>query len=300
MFKNFVDKKNYQEKIENLVEKVNNADAILIGAAAGMSASCGYNYFYCNDKYFQKYFGEFHRKYGFTGAFNGYYYHFPTSEAKWAFRARFGVLQYESEAKQPYLDLMEIVKEKPFHVLTTNQDFLFTHVITDDKLSQIQGDFRYYQCKNRCHDGLYYNKDMIYKMNDAIDENLEIPSDLIPRCPKCGSELEPWVRGYEFLEGERYHYEYQKCRDFIDRFKDKKLLFLELGVGRMTPMFIKEPFWNLTYSLPNAYYVTINPNDALLPNQLKNKGTTIDEDIAKVLSDTVKQMKEDIKNNDRI
>lgn len=68
-----------------LLDKVHDADAILVGAAAGMSAACGYNYFYQNDAYFQKYFGEFREKYGYTGAFNGFYHRYPSSEARWAF-----------------------------------------------------------------------------------------------------------------------------------------------------------------------------------------------------------------------
>lgn len=278
--------------IKCLVNKVNEADAILVGAAAGMSASCGYHYYYENDAYFHKYFDDFHSKYGFTGLFNGYYYPFPSSEARWAFLARAGVLQYETKAGQPYIDLMQLIAGKPFHILTTNQDFLFTQIVDDEKLSQIQGDFRYYQCRRRCHDKLYTNKEIVYKMNTAIDQNLEIPREMIPRCPHCGSEMEPWVRGYDFLEGERYHYEYQKCQRFIDKYKDKKLLFLELGVGRMTPMFIKEPFWNLTYSLPDAYYITVNPRDAVVPLQLKQKGLAIKADIADVLSQSISYIKE--------
>ena len=53
----------------------------------------------------------------------------------------------------------------------------------------------------------------------------------------------------------------------------------------MTPMFIQEPFWNLTYSLPRAFYITINPKDAILPQQLSGKGLAIREDIAPVLGD---------------
>ena len=65
-------------------------------------------------------------------------------------------------------------------------------------------------------------------------------------------------------------------------------MFLEIGVGRMTPMFIQEPFWNLTYALPQAFYITVNPKDALLPTELSDKGLAIKEDIAKVLEDTKK------------
>lgn len=275
-----------------LLEKIKEADAILVGAAAGMSAACGFNFFYQNDAFFKKYFGDFHKKYGFIGAFNGFYHHYPTREAHWAFLARSGYMEYECETGKPYYDLMQLIEHKTYHIMTTNQDFQFTRVVPEEKLSAIQGDSRYYQCSRRCHDAIYYNKEMVYEMNDAIDENLEIPSDMIPRCPKCGEELEPWVRGYTFLEGEKYRDEYRKINEFIALHKEEKILFLELGVGRMTPMFIQEPFWNMTYQFPNAYYISINPKDALLPKEIEKKGIAMKEDIAVVLQEAVKLYEE--------
>ena len=124
-------------------------------------------------------------------------------------------------------------------------------------------------------------------MNAAIDENLCIPTELIPRCPKCGAEMEMWVRGYTFLEGKKYKEEYQKINRFIVKNKHKKILFLELSVGRMTPMFIQEPFWNMTYSLPKAFYITINPKDALLPQEIAHKGHAIKDDIGVILQQAV-------------
>ena len=271
----------------HLLEKIETADAILVGAAAGMSAACGFNFFYQNDSYFQKYLSEFHEKYGFTGAFNGFYYRYPSSEARWAFLARMCYMEYECETGKPYYNLMALLEGKNYHIMTTNQDFQFIRIVPEEKLSAIQGDSRYFQCSRRCHDEIFYNKDMIYAMNDAIDENLCIPTELIPRCPQCGAELEPWVRGYTFLEGEKYRDEYRKINEFLQWNRDSKILFLELGVGRMTPIFIQEPFWNLTYQLPQAYYIAINPKDALLPKQLTGKGVAIKEDIAVVLRDAV-------------
>ena len=71
--KNIVFENAYQKNARTLLDKLNSAEAILVGAAAGMSASCGYNFFYQNDAIFQKYLGDFHKKYGFTGAFNGHF-----------------------------------------------------------------------------------------------------------------------------------------------------------------------------------------------------------------------------------
>ena len=279
--------------IKTLVDKIQDADAILVGAAAGMSAACGYNFFYQNDEIFEKYLGEFGRKYGYTGAFNGFYYRYPSWEAHWAFLARMSYMEYECETGKPYYDLMELIRDRNYHIMTTNQDFQFTRVVPEEKLSAIQGDSRYFQCSRRCHDEIYYNKEMVYAMNDAIDENLCIPPDMIPRCPKCGAEMEPWVRGFTFLEGKKYKDEYRKINEFLEENKEKKILFLELGVGRMTPMFIQEPFWNLTYSLPRAFYITINPKDAILPQALVGKGIAIKEDIASVLRDAVALSKKD-------
>lgn len=156
-----------------LLEKIEISDAILVGATAGMSAACGFNFFYQNDSYFQKYLGEFHKKYGYTGAFNGFYYRYPSSEARWAFLARMGYMEYECETGKPYYDLMELLAGKNYHIMTTNQDFQFTRVVPEEKLSAIQGDSRYFQCSRRCHDEIFYNKDMVY----AIDAR--VPSILI-------------------------------------------------------------------------------------------------------------------------
>lgn len=282
-----VDAAEHRRNVDLLAEKIATADAILVGAAFGMSTACDFRFFYEKDALFERYLGEFGRRYGYTGAFNGFYYRYPSLQARWAFLARLGVLLYECPIGDAYHDLMTLLQGKDYHILTTNQDFQFTRVVPKEKLSAIQGDFRYYQCSNRCHDGLYLNRERGYEMNAAIDGDLCIPEVLIPRCPHCGAELEPWVRGYTFLEGQKYRQEYEKVNTFLAVHKDHKLLFLELGVGRMTPMFIQEPFWNLTAALPQAYYITINSRDTLLPEELVEKGWTIREDIVPVLRDAV-------------
>lgn len=273
-----------QEYAELLLKHIEGADAILIGAASGMSTAAGHRFYYEDDDTFWEVFGTFANKYGFRNAFDGFYYRYRTPEERWAFIATFVKHIYDSEEGQPYHDLAKLMDGKNFHVLTTNQDTLMERVFPADKVSAIQGDWRYFQCKHRCHDELYYNKEMVDAMYEAID-GTAIPSDLVPRCPKCGAEMEPWVRGFDFLEGAKYAEEHSKTNRFLQDNKDKKILFLELGVGRMTPMFIQEPFWNLTYTLPNAFYININPKDACMPKQLEGKGALIPEDIALVLAD---------------
>lgn len=273
--------------VEQLLEQIEQAEAICIGAASGMSASDGKKYWYQNDEIFHNNFGDFYKKYRFTGTFNGFYHHYRTEEARWAFIARLLHTMFESKAGKAYQDLMQLLKDKNYFVVTTNQDMLFHGLAEEEKLATIQGDWKYLQCGRPCHDAIYPSKELAYKMNSAIDENLEISSDLVPRCPKCGAVMEPWVRGYHFLEGTKYKEEYEKWNKFLIKNQKKKILFLELGVGRMTPMFIQEPFWNYTYQMPQAFYITINPKDALLPQELNQKGLAIKEDIAMVLEQAV-------------
>lgn len=275
----------YNDKLNILIEKIQEADAILVGAGSGMSAAAGLRFYYERDDVFLKNFGKFEEKYGFHNAFDGFYYNYKSSEERWAFNAVMTCLALDFPTGQPYFDLKDILKDKNYHILTTNQDTQFTHLFPEEKISAIQGDDRYFQCSERCHDELYDAVEPCHKMKDAINDNLEIPTELIPHCPKCGAEMEHWVRSYVFLEGKKYREEYAKVNKFIEENMHKKILFLELGVGRMTPMFIQEPFWNLTNNLKNAFYININPNHALLPVEIEHKGLAMHEDIAKVFAD---------------
>lgn len=278
--------KNYEEQVRSLMAHIQEADAIVVGAASGMSAAAGYRHYYEHDKDFVDNLGDFEKKYGYRNSFDGFYYRYRTSEERWAFIAKNLCMILDAKTGQPYKDLFEILKDKNYYILTTNQDTQFDRVFPEKKISAIQGDWRYFQCSRRCHDELYDSVKTLHKLKDAIDSELKVPSDMIPHCPKCGAEMEPWVRSWVFLEGKKYREEHSKLNAFLKKNMHKKILFLELGVGRMTPMFIQEPFWNMTYSWPNAFYITINPKDAIVPEELKQKGLAIHEDIARVLADT--------------
>ena len=276
----------YENKIAQLTDRLQTSAAIVVGAASGMSAAAGFRHYYEHDSGFVELFEDFEKKYGFHNSFDGAYYHYRRSEQRWAYMARLVCGILDAQTGKPYEDLFALLQGKNFHVLTTNQDTQFTRILPEDKISAIQGDWRYLQCSRRCHDELYDSIDIMHKLNAAIDDKLEIPSDMIPRCPKCGAEMEPWVRSYVFLEGKKYQEEYAKINAFLQKNQQKKVLFLEFGVGRMTPMFIQEPFWRMTYAWPDAFYITINPKDAIVPDALKEKGMAIHEDISKVLVDT--------------
>ena len=276
-----------EEKIQRLIEKINAADAIVIGGGSGMSSAAGYNHYHSKSIIENK-FSQFGKKYGVNSLFDAYYYLYSTHEERWGFFSKYIKFMYEANPGQPYIDLYEILKNKPYFILTTNVDMQFSKVFQEEKICLFQGDFRYFQCSQPCHDKLYENKDIINEMDKNLVET-KVPVELIPRCPKCGRIMMPWVRDYEFLEGDFWKDGVNRYQNFLkehlEESKEKNVLFLELGVGDMTPSIIKLPFWEMTYNFPNTFYVSINRERYSAPAHLGERAMAISEDIGKVLNE---------------
>ena len=281
----------YDAQITAFAEAVRQADSILVGGASGLSAAGGGDFYYSDTSSFRRHFGKFAEKYHFQGAFNGMRAPFESREEFWGYLATFLHTTQTAPLRQPYKDLDRILTGKTFHILTTNQDTQFVKLYPEAKVSEIQGDHRFFQCSRCCTDETWDAVAPVAAMIDSMGEGTEIAPALLPRCPYCGAEAFPWVRGYgNFLEGRKYEAEYQKTSDFIEVHASERLLFIELGVGRLTPMFIQEPFWQLTANLPNAYYIGVNDRYDFLPQGIEDKGMTIVGDIARVLRDTAEAL----------
>lgn len=286
-----------KEKIELLRHKINEAEAIVVGGASGMSAASGFKFYYQNDDVFKMVAGTLEDKYGFHNFFDGLYHRGHTRGEHWAMLIRVAKYIYECETGVTYKDLAQLLDGKNYYIATTNQDAQFFRVFPDEKITRIQGDWRYWQCEKPCHDAIYYNHDQVMELSKHI-VNDTLPDALIPRCPHCGGEMAPWVRSYTFLQGEYYRNEMDRYMDFLKDSTDKKTLFLELGVGMMTPMFIKEPFMNMVYQWPDATYVTINPQHAIVPKEIKSKSIAIDDDIAVTLRRLLGKSTDDLNHHD--
>lgn len=283
----------YPEQIEKLVAEIREADCVLVGGASGLSAAGGGDFYYEDNASFRKYFGKYAKKYHFKGAFAGTTAHWDSREEYWGYLATFLHTTQNAPVREPYLNLDRLLKEKDFYILTTNQDTQFMRLYPEDKVSEIQGDHRFFQCARCCTDDTWDAVQPVNEMITAMGEHTAVPTGLIPRCPHCGGEAFPWVRGYgNFLQGKKYEEQYEKVSRYLLEHRDKKILLLELGVGRMTPMFIQEPFWNLALSFPQARYAAVNDRYDFLPKQIEDKGMAIVGDIADVLRDAAGLMEE--------
>lgn len=274
----------YSENIKSLKEELEQAGAVLIGAGAGLSASAGFTY---AGERFQKNFSEFEEKYEFHDMYSGGFYPFDGLEEYWAYWSRFIWLNRYTEPPRPvYQDLLELVKEKEYFVLTTNVDHCFQKAGFDKKrLFYTQGDYGLLQCSEPCCQETWDNEEIIRQMVKE-QKDMRIPAELVPHCPRCGKPLTTNLRADDtFVQDEGWYRASERYSRFLETHQGEKVLFLELGVGFNTPGIIKYPFWQMTYQNPKATYACINYGDAAAPKEIAERSICIDGDIGEVLKE---------------
>ena len=274
----------YSENIKRLKEELEQAGAVLIGAGAGLSASAGFTY---AGERFQKNFSDFEEKYGFHDMYSGGFYPFDGLEEHWAYWSRFIWLNRYTEPPRPvYQDLLELVKEKEYFVLTTNVDHCFQKAGFDKKrLFYTQGDYGLLQCSEPCCQETWDNEEIIRQMVKE-QKDMRIPAELVPHCPRCGKPLTTNLRADDtFVQDEGWYRASERYSRFLETHQGEKVLFLELGVGFNTPGIIKYPFWQMTYQNPEATYACINYGDAAAPGEIAERSICIDGDIGEVLKE---------------
>ncbi|MBR4919392.1 MAG: Sir2 silent information regulator family NAD-dependent deacetylase [Bacteroidales bacterium] len=269
-------------EIEKLHKALCEADAVVVGAGAGLSTAAGFTY---SGERFQQHFADFIRQYGFTDMYSAGFYPFPTEEEKWAYWSRHIYYnRYVPAPKPVYDNLLKLLKDKDHFVITTNVDHQFQKAGFDKKrLFYTQGDYGLFQCAKPCHTKTYDNEDVIKRMI-AEQMDMRIPSELVPKCPVCGGPMAMNLRSDEtFVEDEGWHAASKRYEDFIRRHLNGKILFLDLGSGGNTPIVFKIPFIQWTMQNPNAIYATINLGEAFTVDQIKDRSIVIDGDIGEVL-----------------
>lgn len=272
----------FSAEITRLKDALKAADAVLIGAGAGLSTAAGFTY---TGERFEKYFSDFIEKYGFTDMYSGGFYPFETPEEHWAYWSRYIYINRYADADNGvYKKLFEFVKDKDYFVLTTNVDHQFQKAGFDKKrLFYTQGDYGLFQCSVPCHNETYDNEKIIRKMF-AEQENMRVPAELVPKCPKCGKPMTMNLRSDDkFVQDEGWYKAAKRYDNFVRTRGNTKILLLELGVGYNTPVIIKFPFWKITAKNPNAVYACINKGEALCPEEIKEQSICLNTDIGTVL-----------------
>ena len=292
----------FEEKIAVLKDQMEKADAVVLGAGSGLSTAAGYTY--SGDR-FEKYFGDFERKYGFRDMYSGGFYPYQTLEDFWGYWCRYiWINRYGPIPTDLYGRLLGLVEDKDYFVLTTNVDHCFQRSGFDKKrLFYTQGDYGLFQssspgsaARNKTYDNYKIIRRIILSEGYQIGDNgelivpkdteirMSVPSDLVPACPDDGKLMTTNLRCDDsFVEDEGWHQAAERYQDFLRRHERLRVLYLELGVGMNTPGIIKFNFWKYTKENPNAFYACINKGEAYCPQEIAERSVCIDGDIGEAL-----------------
>lgn len=233
--------------------------------------------------------------------YSGGFYSFPSQEEFWAYWSRYIFInRYQNAPKSMHEVLLELVRDKDYFVITTSVDHCFQKAGFDKKhLFYTQGDYGLFQCSEPCCQETFDNEKTVRAMVEAqgftvadgvltpsadATPKMEVPSELLPRCPHCGRPMTMNLRfDNKFAEDEGWHAAAERYENFLRTRDGQKILFLELGVGYNTPVIIKYPFWQMTAKNPNATYACINQEQAFAPEEIASRAIVVNDDIGKIL-----------------
>ena len=299
-------RQNYDENIKRLKYELESCDAVLIGAGSGLSTSAGFTY---SGERFERYFFDFAKRFGIEDIYSGGFYPFPDEETRWAWWARHIYYnRYIDAPKSVYKDLLSLVKDKDYFVLTTNVDHQFQKAGFDKRrLFYTQGDYGLFQSVDPSIKQTFDNEEWVMKAMEAqgfekdpdgvfqVPEDgnirMRIPSSLIPKCPVDGSDMTMNLRSDDsFVEDDGWQRASEAYTAFVEKHQNRHILFLELGVGANTPVIIKYPFWRMTYANPKAIFACLNYSEAICPEQIKDRSILVDGDIGEALTALLKMI----------
>ena len=268
-------------RLDKAKKAIDEANYIIIGAGAGLSTAAGIDY---TGERFEKYFADFIDEYGFTDMYSSGFYPFKSQEEKWAYWARHVFAnRYDVGKTDVYQKLLKLVENKEYFVLTTNVEHQFwINGFDDERIFATQGDYGLLQCEKGCHDKLYPNKKQVFEWVEKT-ENLRIPTDLVPKCPVCGGEMDLNLRKDSyFVEDAKWHHMNKNYHDFLKGI-DGKFVFLEIGVGFNTPTIIRFPFEQMTYDNSDATLIRLNLDYPQAIPENKDKTISFDENVEEIL-----------------
>lgn len=277
-----------EKTLKEIIGKLNEADAILIGASNGLSISEGLNLFAENEA-FVNLFADFRDKYNIHSILQGMFFDFPTEEERWAFWSRLiWHYTYEYEVTENMKAIQKLVEGKPHFIVTSNGEGHFEAAgFESQNIYEIEGNFLKMQCVRACHDKLYPTRDAVETMVKA-EVNGKVPTELLPRCPVCGSPMHVHMVGEpQFIVNREAAQNYQA---FLEKHHGKKLFILELGIGWRNQM-IKAPLMNLCRQEKQATYVTVNKGEIYIWDDIKEKSYGLDGDMTEILAE-LRQCKE--------
>lgn len=269
-------------ELRSAAEAIRKADAILIGTSNGLSIAEGLHLF-ADNAAFDRLFGDFKKKYGLTCLLQGMAGRWTSDDERWAFWGR--LLHHYCGQYRPTTvmeNLKALVGDRDCFVLTSNGEGHFAMSgFASETIWEIEGNWLAMQCARRCHDTLY----PVLAQAEALaaaEKDGRVPAELVPRCPRYGGPMTVQIAAgparIPDLAAER------RYRIFLQRNHDKRLVLLELGLGRRNQL-LKAPLMELAAQEPHASYITVNLGEIYIPETIRTKSCGLDGPLDRVLAD---------------
>lgn len=274
----------YEDEIVRLKRAFAQADAVIVGAGSGLSTSAGLDF---GGERLQRLFGDFVEKYGIKDMYTGCFAPFESNEERWAYWARWAWYnRFLDIPKNTLQKLLELLSDKEYFVLTTNIDHTFLRAgFPKERLCYTQGDFGLFQCSKPCHEETYDNYEILKQMIEQ-EKDMKVPTELIPRCPRCGREMDFNLFWDDtFVRDKGWHLAHERYERYIEEHREGKILYLELGVGYNSPGVIKIPFWRMTAQKPDAVFASVNLMTPSYHAAIRKQSIVISKDIDEVISE---------------
>lgn len=265
------------------------AEHILIGAGAGLTAAAGLDY---GDKAsFARVFPAFVKR-GYSAQYQFIGDRSLPPEAYWGFwsthvrHVRFGPGPHPIYAR-----LLELVRKRDHFVLTSNVDALFErNGFQAKRLFTPQGDYARMQCMVPCSAETWETRPSIDRMLATLDPVTQEVTDAaaLPQCPRCGGEAFMNVRLNHAFSEKPYVAQAGRFADWAGDTVSGRLVVLEFGAGFNTPSVVRWRLEHLVQKHPDARLVRVNLSHPEVPKELGDRAVSVRASAGDVIEALVK------------
>jgi NAD-dependent SIR2 family protein deacetylase len=252
------------------------AEQVIIAAGSGMSVDAGIDY--TDTAYFARQFPAMTRR-GFRSQYDLIGYQGWSEGLKWGYlAAHVDAVRFQTPPHPVYTELLNLVKQKNYFVITTNVDGMFARSgFNEARIFTPQGDYARYQCLKPCTTQTWPTRPLLERILPTINPGTQEITNphVIPYCPNCGGPVFLNVRGGNWFVEEPYLEQGEYFSQWVDESETHSLLIIEIGSGFNTPGVIRWPMENITSQHPQAHLLRVNRDYPQIPTELLGKATAL-------------------------
>jgi len=224
---------NLDERLRLAAQAIRGADALLIGAGAGMGVDSGLPDFRGNEGFWKAY-PPFRGK-AFAQMSNPEWFE-RDPQLAWGFFGHRHDLYSRTKPHDGFGLLLKWGEACPdgYFVFTSNVDGQFQKAgFPEDRVNECHGSIHFLQCSRGCHEGIWPAEEV--KL--TIDPSTFRTNSPLPECPECGEVARPnilmfgdgdWLSDRQSEQGRRFN-------KWVRKIVGKKIVAIEMGAGVAIP-----------------------------------------------------------------